>query len=231
MSEIIPKEKLGGFQRWQIGSFDQPRPAPAPVPQAPAEAGSPQPAESAPALRLPTIEDIEQIHEEARRAGYQDGYEEGLRAGEQSSREAASAEMERFRALTEGMRKALDELDQQVAEQLLNLAIEISAQVIRSSISVKGNLLLPIIREAISALPLHHTHLNLRLNPADAALIRPLLGEQLAQTGAQIIEDGEISPGGCMVRAGTSEVDASIETRWKRVIEALGAEPPAWLNT
>jgi len=231
MSEIIPKEKLGGFQRWQIGSFDQPRPSPAPVAQRAPDPGTPQAAESPPALRLPTIEDIELIHEEARRGGYQEGYEEGLRAGEQSSREAAQVELEHLRSLTEGMRKALDELDQHVAEQLLNLAIEISAQVIRSSISVKEDLLLPVIREAISALPLHHTHLNLRLNPADAALIRPLLGEQLAQSGAQIIEDGEISPGGCLVRAGTSEVDASIETRWKRVIEALGAEAPAWLNT
>lgn len=231
MSEIIPKEKLIGFQRWQISSFDQPKPAPAPLPQRATEPRLPQAAESPPALRLPTIEDIERIHEEAHRAGYQEGYEEGIRAGEQSSRETASAEMERFRKLTEGMQKALDELDQQVAEQLLALSIEIAAQVIRSNISVKSDLLLPVIREAISALPLQHTQLNLRLNPGDAALIRPLLGEQLAQSGAQIIEDGEISPGGCMVRAGSSEVDASIETRWKRVIEALGAEPTTWLNT
>ncbi|MFZ2267901.1 MAG: flagellar assembly protein FliH [Azonexus sp.] len=231
MSEIIPKEKLVGFQRWQIDSFDQPKPAAAPALQATAETSAPQPEEAAPQFSLPTADDIERMHEEARTTGYQDGYEEGLRSGEQACRDAAKAEAERFRGLTDGMQKALDELDQNVAEQLLALATEIAAQVIRSSISLKGDLLLPIIREAITALPLHHTHLNLRLNPQDAALVRPLLGEQLAQSGTQIIEDSEISPGGCQIRAGSSEVDATIETRWKRVLEAIGAEPQAWLNT
>jgi flagellar assembly protein FliH len=232
MAEIIPKEKQTGFQRWQIGSFDKPKPEPAPAPaqQIICETNEQQPDEEAPQFSLPTAEDIERIHEEARSSGYQDGYEEGLRTAEQACREAAKTEAERFCNLIDSLQKALDELDQNVADQLLALATEIAAQVVRSSISVKTDLLLPIIREAITALPLHHTHLTLRLNPQDAALVRPLLGEQMTQSGTQIIEDSEISPGGCQVRAGSSEVDATIETRWKRVIEAIGAEPQAWLN-
>lgn len=229
MSDIIPKEKLAGYQRWQIGSFDDPKQLAA---QPAAARPSPQqPVEATPQFSLPTADDIERMHEEARQAGYQEGFDEGRQAGEQAGRDATYAEAERFRVLTDSMQKALDELDQNVAEQLLALATEIAAQVIRASIATKDDLLLPIIREAIAALPLHHSHLSLRLNPGDAALIRPLLGEQLAQSGTQIIEDSEISPGGCMVRAGTSEVDASIETRWKRVLEAIGAEPQAWLNS
>lgn len=228
MSEIIPKEKLGGFQRWQAGSFDQPK-------SSPVTASKPeqivQPSESATPFNLPTADDIERIHEEARNAGYQDGFNEGRQAAEQAFSAATKAEVERFCKLADGLHKALDELDQNVADQLLLLATEIASQVVRSTISLKSDLLLPIIREAITALPLHHTHLNLRLNPTDAAAVRPLLGEQLAQSGAQIIEDSEISPGGCQVRAGTSEVDATIETRWKRVLEAIGAEPQAWLKS
>lgn len=230
MSEIIPKEKLAEFQRWQIGSFDPPKAKPAQISPAETKAVT-APNETAPQFALPTADDIERIHEEAHNNGYREGYNEGLLAGKQASQEAAMAEAEYFRSLTDSLKKALDELDQDVAEQLLALATEIASQVIRSSISTKEDLLLPIIREAISALPLYHTNLNLRLNPVDAALIRPLLGEQLAQSGAHIIEDNEISRGGCQVRAGTSEVDASIETRWKRVLEAIGAEPQAWLNS
>lgn len=232
MSEIIPKEKQASFQRWQISSFDQPKatPASAPAPQIASETNVELAAAAIPEFSLPTAEDIERIHEEARSTGYQDGYEEGRQTAELACQETARAEAERFCNLTDNLQKALDELDQNVAEQLLALATEIAAQVIRSSISVKTDLLLPIIREAITALPVHHTHLSLRLNPQDADLVRPLLGEQLAQSGAQIIEDSAISPGGCQVRAGSSEVDATIETRWKRVLEAIGAEPQAWLN-
>jgi flagellar assembly protein FliH len=61
-------------------------------------------------------------------------------------------------------------------------------------------------------------------------LIREQIGEQLAQTGAQIIDDPEISSGGCMIVAGASEVDATIETRWKRVLESIGVAPLEWMN-
>lgn len=229
MSDIIPKEKLGGFQRWQVNSFDPPRPETAPPVEPPPPAVEAS-VEEAPAFVLPTAEDIERMHEESRATGYQAGYEEGRQAAEEACRTAAMAEAGRLTALIDTFQAALDELDQNVAEHLLALATEIATQMISGSIAVKEDVLLPIIREAIAALPLQHGHVTLRLNPADAALVRAQIGEQLAQSNAQIIDDSEISPGGCLVRAGTSEVDATIETRWKRVLEAIGTEPKAWLS-
>jgi len=229
MSEIIPKEKLADFQRWQAGSFDSPKAAPAATPLATTRynIGEATPQQT---FALPTAEAIERMHEEAHAAGYQAGFEEGRLAAEQSARETADAQGQSFLTQITGLQQAIDGLDQNIAEQLLALATEIARQVIGGSIAVKNDLLLPIIREAIAALPIHHAHMSIRLNPADAARVRALLGEQLSQTGAQLIEDPEINLGGCLVRAGSSEVDATIETRWKRVLEAIGATPTAWLN-
>lgn len=230
MSEIIPKEKLGGFQRWQAGSFDSPaQPAGLPAPSAGRASPGELPLQQT--YALPTAEAIERMHEEAHAAGYQAGYEEGRQAAERTARETAEAQAQGFLALFTSLQSAIDELDQNIAEQLLALATETAAQLVGGSIAVKNDVLLPVIREAIAALPVHHTHLSIRLNPADAARVRALLGEQLAQTGAQIIEDPEITPGGCLVRAGSSEVDATIETRWKRVLEAIGAKPTEWLSS
>ncbi|UCV15971.1 flagellar assembly protein FliH [Quatrionicoccus australiensis] len=230
MSEIIPKEKLGGFQRWQVNSFDPPKPVIAQAPPPPPPQVEESSEEVDQAFHLPTAEELERLHEETRAAGYQAGYEEGRLAAEESSRAAAEAEIENLRTLADGFQRALDELDQSVAEHLLALATEIASQMISGTIAVKDDVLLPIIRQAIAALPLQHNHLTLRLNPADAARVRAQLGEQFQQSGTQIIDDSEISPGGCLVRAGTSEVDATVETRWKRVLEAIGSEPTAWLN-
>ena len=233
MSGIIPKDQSANYRPWQIGSFDQPA-AKAPAPAAPepvlSEIGPEASVDVAPPLDLPSAEDIERIYEEARSSGYQAGHDEGMAAAEEAGRAAAEAEARHFLGLTENLHQALAGLDQSVAEQLLALAIEIAAQVTAGSIKVKHDLLLPIIRDAIAALPLHHTHVTLRLSPTDAIHVKELTGDQLMQNNVQIIEDAEISPGGCMIRAGNSEVDASIETRWKRVLEAIGAEPQAWLN-
>ena len=225
---IIPKEDAPSFQRWQIGSFDaKPRPAVEPVktqtPTAP-------PVVEQPPVSLPTAEEIERIYEEARSEGYATGLAEGRAAGEQQLQEAQATAVRQIEALIVNLKQALDSVDQSVAEQLLDLGIEIAAQVTCGTITTKQDVLLPIIREAIATLPLHHSHITLRLNPVDAARIRPLLGEEFAQTGTQIVENGEITPGGLLLQAGTSEVDARLEMRWKRVLEAMGTEPREWLN-
>lgn len=224
---VIPKEELGSYQRWQLGSFDgkpaaaTPPPAeaaPAPVPAAPAE----------PEVRLPTAEDIERMHDEARSQGYAAGLAEGREAAAAEARQADEEAAARYRTLLGGLQQSLKEVDQSVAEELLGLAIEIADQITRTHIAVREDALLPVIREAIATLPLHHAHITLRLNPADAGDVRRLLGDELSQGGTQIIEDASISAGGCQIQAGASEIDATLETRRKRVLETIGAEAQAW---
>lgn len=229
---IIPKEELTHYHRWQAGSFDA-KPQPVVEARTPLPDVHTAPAQELPAseeFKLPTAEDIERMHEEARNTGYQAGFEEGQAAGEQQAREIAEARAQQFLSLIGNLKNSVTDLEQTVAEQLLALAIEIAAQVTRSAINFKPELLLPVIREAVSSLPMHHAHVVVRLNPVDIEHVRAEAGEQLAQIGAQLIEDTLVSQGGCLLQAGASEVDATIETRWKRVLEAIGTEPQEWLN-
>lgn len=232
MSGIIPKESLGGFQRWQVGDFN---PRPATTPSA-APAATPTEVADDNSLRvsdlaLPTAEDIERVHEQARIEGYEAGYAEGQQAARDEAAAVIADTGARMAEMIGHLQVAMAHLDQNIAEQLLDLALEVSAQTLRGSLSVKRDALLPVIREALAALPLHHGHVALHLNPMDAEVVREQIGEQLAQTGTQIVPDTEITPGGCTLRAGASEVDATLETRWKRVIEAIGLEPKDWLET
>jgi len=230
---IIPKEDLPAFQKWQAGSFDKKATPAAP----PARKAEPQPVSMGDAPvempdlpGLPTAEDVERIYEEARASGYAAGLAEGRASGDEQVQAAVLGAGQQFQALIDNLNQALNSLDQSVAEDLLALAIEIASQVTRGVISARSDALLPVVREAISSLPMQQSNVVLRLNPGDAASIRALLGDEFAQTGTQIVEDSEISIGGCRLLAGASEVDATIETRWKRVLESIGAEPREWLN-
>lgn len=237
MAGVIPKDKLAGYQRWNIGSLDAKSAAPqvrSPVDN-PNTTASPPPAHSGPVEAHATpsqisLEEIERIHEEARVAGHSLGYREGQEAGRAALESSIADSTARFAELLGNLQTSLAHLDQHVADQVLGLALEVASQVLRGAINTRPELLLPVIREAITALPLHHAHVIIRLCPADARLIREQIGEQLAHTGAQIIDDPEISPGGCLLVAGASEVDATIETRWKRVLEAIGVNPSEWMN-
>jgi flagellar assembly protein FliH len=218
MTGFIPKEKLTAYQRWELAAFDEEeKAAKAKAAQAAGSSAPEQAAENAsdePPVILPTAEDVERIHNEAHEQGYTAGYEEGLAA--------ARAVGEQINVLMAGLQQAIKELDQGVADRLLAMGIEIASQVLRQSLRVKPELLLPVVREAIAALHPNFGHPTLIVHPDDAALIRQHLGDHLAHNNWRILEDPAITRGGCRVEVSSSEVDATLETRWRRVIESIG---------
>ncbi len=195
---VIPKERLTAWQRWELGGLDQPKSAPSP--HKPSGA------------RLPTADDIERIHCDAHKQGYDAGYEEGT----------ARARMEalRLHTLVEQLDRALGEFDQQVAEELLALSLEIARQVVRQTIATRPTVILEVVREALLQLP--HQHAALYLHPEDASLVRSYLGDQLAHAGHRIFEEVGVARGGLRVEAGGSHLDAGVATRWQRVVEGIG---------
>lgn len=227
-SGYIPKEQLDAYRRWQVDSFDAP-PVPASPPPAPEEPVD-MPGEMVPDIGLPTAEDIERIHNEAHAAGYQTGFDEGRQAGYQAGLEAVQADARRIAGLSDNIESAIAGIDQAIADQVLALGLEVARQVLRSAIPARPEALLGVIREAIAALPLHHGHVSLHINPADAELVREHLGDNFLHSGWRIIDDRDVEPGGCLLRAGNSEIDASVATRWKRVLEAIGASRDEWLD-
>ena len=237
MSRIIPKEQLAGYQRWQIGSFDKPAEPSAPAiddagslsAQAAAESGQPDTG-TVVDIPFPTADDLARINDAARTEGYQAGYEEGLAAGKAEFEARMADQAAQFSTIIGNLQVSLAHLDQEVSDQLLDLALEIASQVLRNTLQVERERLLPTIREAMAELPLHHGNISLHLNPLDAEALSSTLKDQLTHTSTHIVPDVAVSEGGCQVRAGSSEIDASIETRWRRVLEAIGIEPTQWLT-
>lgn len=216
MTGFIPKEKLTAYQRWEVAAFDEAEQA---ARQAAKEAATrteqaTAPAATAEPVVLPTAADIERMHTEAHEQGYAAGYEEGIAE--------AGKIVAQLDAVMTGIQQSIEGLDQTIAEQLLATAVEIAQQVLRQSLNIKPELLLPVVREAIATLHPHPGHPLLFAHPDDAELIRKHLGEQLAHNNWRIIEDDTLTPGGCRIEHGASEVDATLETRWRRVIESMG---------
>ena len=241
MNGLIPKSKLTAYQRWEVAAFDeaeqQARAAAAEAQAAASSAIDDSEAVEEAQLILPTAEDIERMHIEAHEQGYAAGlaagtaagHAAGYAAGHAEGNAAALANAQRIDALMGTLQQSLKEVDQQLANQMLAAAVEIANQMLRHSLRVKPELLLPVVREAIGAINAHAGHPALFAHPDDAALIRAHLGEQLAHNNWRIIDDATLNRGGCRVELGASEVDATLETRWRRVLEAIGISPE-WLS-
>ena len=228
MTGFIPKENLTAYQRWEVAAFDEAEQnaaaklerEPESVKSAPSLPETPVQDEQPPVI-LPTAADIERMHIEAHEQGYAAGHAEGL--------SMAHASAARIDSVMTKLQQSLAVLDQHIADQLLATAVEIANQVLRQSLRIKPDLLLPVVREAVATLHAHSGHPALFAHPDDAALIRTYLGDQLAHNNWRIIEDATLTAGGCRVELGASEVDATLETRWRRVIESIGISQD-WLS-
>lgn len=239
---ISRHQAVGAYQRWDPPSFDDAPAVPVPEhdPAAPAEADSGQVSQpptmpSLPAdFKLPTADDIERMHEEAHAAGHAEGYaaghaaglEAGCKAGYADGKARVEAEAERLHGLADDLDQALGHLDTEVAEDLLALSIEIARQVLQHTLAAHPDGIVDTVRAALAQLP--QAHAQIRLHPDDLALIREHLGEQLGHGGHRLIEDSGIARGGCRVEASGAQIDATMETRWRRVLESLGRSNARW---
>lgn len=217
---------LTAWERWELASFDEALSSPA---EEPPHSEPDEEASTTVEFSLPTAEEIEQIHQQARDEGYQRGWEEGQQAGlEKGLKEGqakAQAEAQKLSLAAGKLDKALSELESTVAEELLALAVEIAKEVVRQEITARPESLLIVVREALAQLP--HQHAAIYLHPDDASLLRSYMGDQLAHAGHRIHEDFKLARGDCILEAGGSQLDASVAMRWKRVIENIGLSS-AW---
>lgn len=237
-SGYIPKERLTAYERWEVAAFDEAEQISQSMREAEAKAEVDEPAggEPAPAVAPEpalSAEELAAIREQAFAEGRAAGFEAGLVAGKAdgyaSGAALINAESELVASVAKNFALALENSEATLADNLLALALDIAGQVLRTSLSVKPELLLPVVREAIGVLTNPHGHPCLVLNPDDAALIRDQLGEQFLHTGWRIVEDAAVARGGCKVENSGAEIDASLATRWRRVVEALGRKSD-WLD-
>lgn len=204
MSDTSPsKDRLTAYQRWELPTFDVKHAA-----QVTQET----------LHTLPTAAQLEQIHQKSHDEGYQAGFAEGAQY------------IQRLAALMDGLDKELQQVDQRIAQDLLDMSLEIAKQMLKQALKVKPDLLLGVVREAISSLPHFNQHAHLIVHPSDAELIRTNMGEHLAHMGWKLFEDAKMEPGGCRLETANSQIDATLSTRWKRVISSIGKDDK-WLET
>lgn len=203
----IPKEKLTAYQRWEMHSFDEPVAA------------------QADAVVLPTAAEMEALHQSAYQEGYQAGYQNGINQGLAEM----TAKISHAAQLLGNVENELVTLDETVSRDIVSLAVSIANAVLHHSLRIKPDLLLSIVNDAVAQVPPFGQHAHLLLHPDDARLVKESLGERLEQTGWKIIEDAGMLRGGCKIQTGTTHVDATLQTRWKKVVASI-SEDDSWLD-
>ncbi len=211
---VIRKEDQPACQPWEMTSFES-------------SPHAMQKKDSA-AVKLPTIDEITAIQEQARQEGYAMGRGEGHAAGLAEGCALAAVETARLCSLADSFAAELDRADETISQQVLDLAIDLARAVVKSALVVRPELVLPIVKEAARYLPALQQPALLYLNPADVALVQGRIGDELSKFGWQITDDAELEPGSCRAETPNNQIDSSLSTRWHRLTAALGKDSK-WL--
>lgn len=203
----------------------------------------------------PTVAEITSLREDAYNEGFESGYATGLAQGKQEGKAqglqegkveghtaglAAGSEAAKAEALVEEREKTdqklavlqavSEQLQQHLAreqpalqEALLNLAMRIAQQVLQEELRLKPEHILSLVQTAVNSLPSPDQKLTIYLNPSDLDLVT-----SIAQPHWTLTADGQLSRGGCRVKAGFSYIDYSLEQRFDTAVSDLSvaaAEP------
>jgi len=193
LSKVIRSEDVADCRAWQV----------------------PDVGSTANARRRPmTARELEELHNQARR----EGFEQGLREGRDAGREEFVQRLGLLETAMQRLARPFEELDDSVEQQLAQLAMLVARQLVRRELKTDPAQVIGVVREALAALPVAARDVRLAVNPEDAEMIREVLSLQDGEYAIRLVEDPVQSRGGCRVLTETSQIDATVESRLNAVI-------------
>jgi flagellar assembly protein FliH len=217
-ARFIPREELAGFANWTPDAFGHAnRPG----------IGRPEPEPPPPAEHEPDAAEWLGRIDEARQAGYQDGYRDGLQALEAAKRQNAQQISAQVAALLASVDDQLQGLETRMADAVVDTALRLARQVVRTELSLQPAAVVAVASEAVQAVMLSARHLRLRLHPEDLTLVEAGATDLLQARSVLLQADLTLQRGGCVVESDLGQVDARIEQRWAQAAAVFGA-PGDW---
>lgn len=164
-------------------------------------------------------------HDEGYQEGHKEGYEKGLSEGQTVSHEEAL----KMQQLANNLEESLNQIDQNISDALVTLALDIARQVIRTTLIVRPEYIVETIQDILLTETSEQGFLRIRMHPEDLSIVRRYLKDDPRLQKWQLLSDMNIERGGCIAETSLGSIDATLQTRWSRVAGLL-RENTQWLE-
>lgn len=161
-----------------------------------------------------------------RKAGYQDGYRDGL-VGLENFKQAHATELAaQIGQLLQSIDHQWHALEPRMAESVAQTAVRLARRVLRQELQVRPEAVVPLAQEAVQALVASARRVELRVHPEDLPLVQQGAGELLEGPRAPLVGDKRLTRGGCRVLADLGSVEATLEHHRPEAAAELGSALP-----
>jgi flagellar assembly protein FliH len=158
-------------------------------------------------------------------AAYRNGYAKGEREAKDNVMMVVHEELadlkQSMAQLTAGFKAAIAHHAERTSEEMLSLALEISKTMVKAEIRSNREVVLPVIKQALSRLPSVQMPIKMLIHPEDEALVTRYMKEAFDGV-CEVIADPLVERGGCLFESDTNSIDATNATRWRLICHSLG---------
>jgi flagellar assembly protein FliH len=159
---------------------------------------------------------------------YREAFQQGLQEGKAAGHEEVRAQVERLDQLLTDLARPLTDVDENVQQELVSLAMALARQIVRRELRQDPTQIIGIVREALGQLPVAARDVRVQLHPEDAAIVREHLAPVENERAWALVEDPMMMRGGCQVVSASSRIDARLEKRLGALLsELMGSERDA----
>jgi flagellar assembly protein FliH len=170
----------------------------------------------------------EEIREESRKRGFDEGRAAGYEVGREEAARTQAVEMESMRATIQDFVDLIDAERRQLwldAEpQIIAFVLEIAGKVVKDEARVNRDVALSVVRNALRRV-VDTGNIRIRVHMEDLDTIRSSRDELATLLESirdvEIVADRRVDPGGCVVETGSGTIDAKLDTQLDEVAAAL----------
>lgn len=122
--------------------------------------------------------------------------------------------------ILESLAKPFADLDESVSIQLAGLVRTLTEQLVRREINRDQTVIATLVEEGLAALPVAGSDVRISVNPDDAAFMNEYMQDR-TDIDYRIHSDATLTRGECRIETDFSGIDATLETRLNRMVEAM----------
>ena len=165
-------------------------------------------------------------HEEGKTAGHEEGlklgHDEGIETGLAQGKETIDKLSADWQSLVSQLHEPLKIVEKNTEQQLLHLVVKLTEAVTLQEAKINPDIITSAIGMGIKALPSQEAKTLILIHPDDIKRVEQQFGEEYIQEqGWRLLAAPQLDPGSCQIENSTSNIDLSVKSRLKEVLESF----------
>ncbi|NMX23903.1 hypothetical protein HCU62_08140 [Dissulfurirhabdus thermomarina] len=161
--------------------------------------------------------------EEIESQAYNQGFAQGRKDGEELGRRQYEARAQRLQEIIRSLEDQVRRMLAKHEAQVIRLATAVARALVRTEIRTNPDVLRVAVQAAMERV-VEGSRVRLHLHPRDAEIVAEHYASGAAAPGrssVEIIPDPQVRRSGCLIETDFGLVDATVETRWQALSEAV----------